>query len=170
MAPARSVSERGRQPEQGHTHRTPRQPGERVAWGEEPQQNERAADFEKSRRKRYAACPVGAPAKPPFGFAGRGGAREQSESLPPGGMGDLSGADFAPTWWRRMDSNHRRQSQQIYSLSPLATWVLLHIQLGGRRWSWWTDSNPRPADYKSAALPAELHQHRSLPLSQRSLL
>ena len=26
-------------------------------------------------------------------------------------------------------------------------------------WSWWTDSNPRPADYKSAALPAELHQH-----------
>ena len=27
-----------------------------------------------------------------------------------------------------------------------------------RRWSWWTDSNPRPADYKSAALPTELHQ------------
>ena len=26
------------------------------------------------------------------------------------------------------------------------------------RWSWWTDSNPRPADYKSAALPTELHQ------------
>ena len=25
-------------------------------------------------------------------------------------------------------------------------------------WSWWTGSNPRPADYKSAALPAELHQ------------
>ena len=32
-------------------------------------------------------------------------------------------------WWRRMDSNHRRQSQQIYSLSPLATWVLLRMQL-----------------------------------------
>ncbi len=70
-------------------------------------------------------------------------------------------------WWRRMDSNHRRRSQQIYSLSPLATWVLLRIQLGGRRWSWWTDSNPRPADYKSAALPAELHQHRRHPRSQR---
>ena len=28
-----------------------------------------------------------------------------------------------------------------------------------KTWSWWTDSNPRPADYKSAALPAELHQH-----------
>ena len=26
-------------------------------------------------------------------------------------------------------------------------------------WSWGTDSNPRPADYKSAALPTELHQH-----------
>ena len=26
-------------------------------------------------------------------------------------------------------------------------------------WSWWTGSNPRPADYKSAALPTELHQH-----------
>ena len=30
------------------------------------------------------------------------------------------------------------------------------------RWSWWTDSNPRPADYKSAALPTELHQHLCL--------
>ena len=29
------------------------------------------------------------------------------------------------------------------------------------RWSWWTDLNPRPADYKSAALPAELHQRIS---------
>ena len=31
--------------------------------------------------------------------------------------------------------------------------------LRSRFWSWWTDSNPRPADYKSAALPTELHQH-----------
>ena len=30
-------------------------------------------------------------------------------------------------------------------------------------WSWWTDLNPRPADYKSAALPTELHQ-RANPL------
>ena len=28
-------------------------------------------------------------------------------------------------------------------------------------WSWWTDLNPRPADYKSAALPTELHQRIS---------
>ena len=53
-----------------------------------------------------------------------------------------------------MDSNHRSRRQQIYSLPPLATRELLRIYL----WSWWTDSNPRPADYKSAALPTELHQ------------
>ena len=41
--------------------------------------------------------------------------------------------------------------------------VCPHWPLGNspifNKWSWWTDSNPRPADYKSAALPAELHQH-----------
>ena len=58
------------------------------------------------------------------------------------------------TWWGKMDSNHRRHCQQIYSLSPLATREFPHIY----NWSWWTDSNPRPADYKSAALPTELHQ------------
>ena len=40
--------------------------------------------------------------------------------------------------------------------------VCPHWPLGNspifNKWSWWTDSNPRPADYKSAALPAELHQ------------
>ena len=30
---------------------------------------------------------------------------------------------------------------------------------GPRYWSWREDLNPRPADYKSAALPAELRQH-----------
>ena len=57
-------------------------------------------------------------------------------------------------WWKRVDSNHRSRRQQIYSLPPLAARELFHIKL----WSWWTDSNPRPADYKSAALPTELHQ------------
>ena len=32
-----------------------------------------------------------------------------------------------PSWWRRVDSNHRRRCQQIYSLPPLATRELLHI-------------------------------------------
>ena len=30
-------------------------------------------------------------------------------------------------WWRRVDSNHRSESQQIYSLPPLATRELLHM-------------------------------------------
>ena len=47
-------------------------------------------------------------------------------------------ANFAAMWWRRVDSNHRSETQQIYSLPPLATRELLHMKL----WSWWTDSNP----------------------------
>ena len=72
-----------------------------------------------------------------------------------------SDAKLAPTWWGMVDSNHRRHCQQIYSLSPLATREIPHIHniKLNTRWSWWTDSNPRPADYKSAALPTELHQH-----------
>ena len=29
------------------------------------------------------------------------------------------------TWWREVDSNHRRHSQLIYSQPPLAAWVSL---------------------------------------------
>ena len=32
-------------------------------------------------------------------------------------------------WWRRVDSNHRSETQQIYSLPPLATRELLRILL-----------------------------------------
>ena len=60
-------------------------------------------------------------------------------------------------WWRRLDSNQCRLSQRIYSPPPLATRALLHIL-----WSWQRDLNPRPADYKSAALPTELCQHTPL--------
>jgi hypothetical protein len=70
-------------------------------------------------------------------------------------------------WWREQDSNLRRQSQKIYSLPPLATWVSLHLTKqtdtnpqGKESWLW--DSNPQPADYKSAALPIELNQHKHL--------
>ena len=33
-------------------------------------------------------------------------------------------------WWGKMDSNHRRHCQQIYSLSPLATREFPHINFG----------------------------------------
>ena len=76
-----------------------------------------------------------------------------------------SGLTLVTSWWRRVDSNHRSETQQIYSLPPLATRELLQIEL----WSWWTDSNPRPADYKSAALPAELHQRIKSAVQQQVL-
>ena len=48
-----------------------------------------------------------------------------------------SKSDGAFCWWGRTDSNHRSETQQIYSLSPLATRELPHIQLArfgaGRR-------------------------------------
>ncbi len=37
------------------------------------------------------------------------------------------------TWWGKVDSNHRRHRQQIYSLSPLATREFPHyFGAGGR--------------------------------------
>ena len=50
-------------------------------------------------------------------------------------------ANFAAMWWRRVDSNHRSETQQIYSLPPLATRELLHIQFAWR--SFKTRTNPR---------------------------
>src|SRR5262245_27572353 len=49
--------------------------------------------------------------------------------------------------------------RQIYSLLPLAARAPLRERC--RRmdaWSRWSESNRRPADYKSAALPPELHR------------
>src|SRR5437773_8210895 len=43
--------------------------------------------------------------------------------------------------------------RQIYSLLPLATRVPLRIGSDLAGWSRWSESNRRPADYKSAALP-----------------
>ena len=37
----------------------------------------------------------------------------------------MSYEDF---WWREVDSNHRSETQQIYSLPPLATRELLHME------------------------------------------
>ena len=39
---------------------------------------------------------------------------------------DAKASDFF--WWGRTDSNHRSETQQIYSLSPLATRELPHIR------------------------------------------
>ena len=67
------------------------------------------------------------------------------------------------------------RSQQIYSLSPLATRAPAHLFRTNRYtiakiWSWQWDSNPQPADYKSAALPIELRQHGLTTMSFCQLL
>ena len=51
----------------------------------------------------------------------------------------------------------KAESRQIYSLFPLATWVPIRTY-SNLNWCWRWDSNPQPADYKSAALPIELNQ------------
>ena len=77
--------------------------------------------------------------------------------------GTKSGAAFA--WWEGVDSNHRSRRRQIYSLMHLATLQPARIKFLPRprswtgKWSWRLESNPQPADYKSAALPVELRQH-----------
>ena len=56
------------------------------------------------------------------------------------------------------------KSRQSYSLLPLTTRASLHNHQPSfklRKWSWRWDSNPQPADYKSAALPIELCQHKA---------
>ena len=60
---------------------------------------------------------------------------------------------------------------QIYSLLPLATWLLAHLVnsqplVAGSYLlfrSHLSESNQRPTDYKSVALPAELKWHLKMP-------
>ena len=46
--------------------------------------------------------------------------------LPPQKTAILADSGFS--WWGRTDSNHRSETQQIYSLSPLATRELPHMK------------------------------------------
>ena len=64
--------------------------------------------------------------------------------------------------WRGEDSNLRRLSRQIYSLLPLTAREPLRIH----PWSQRRESNPRPTDYKSVALPAELRWHEKSLISE----
>ena len=62
---------------------------------------------------------------------------------------------FGGRWWIRT-TEVIDDRFTVCSLWPLGKPSIFDYQLD---WSWWTDLNPRPADYKSAALPTELHQH-----------
>ena len=50
-----------------------------------------------------------------------------------GGFSHKSKRNSAPklvrSWWGKVDSNHRSDKQQIYSLSPLATREFPHMKL-----------------------------------------
>ena len=84
--------------------------------------------------------------------------RRDSNSRPSPWQGDaLPLSHFRIIWSREMDSNHRMQCKRIYSPPPLAARESLE-----KNWSWWRESNPQPADYKSAALP--LSHFRICPL------
>ena len=54
--------------------------------------------------------------------------------------------------WGQEDSELPKSKQQIYSLSHLATLVYPNKKKEPKKDS----ENPRPTDYKSVALPAEL--------------
>lgn len=64
---------------------------------------------------------------------------------------------FGGRWWIRT-TEVIDDRFTVCSLWPLGKPSIFSYQLD---WSWWTDLNPRPADYKSAALPTELRQHAS---------
>ena len=67
-------------------------------------------------------------------------------------------------WIRTIEAESSRFT--VCPLWPLGNSPILNSRLKptlDKKWSWWTDLNPRPADYKSAALPTELHQHFSAP-------
>ena len=90
----------------------------------------------------------------------------------------LSRLSYQGMWRSRQDLNLQLDFSE-HSLSERADYQLSHYSVSqsprtgprilstkkGRKispnldWSWWTDLNPRPTDYKSAALPTELHQH-----------
>ena len=74
---------------------------------------------------------------------------------------------YSRVWWREVDLNHRRSWTGRFTVCSL--WPLGHPSdnfscglrargMSGTEWSWRWESNPRPAAYKAAALPTELHQ------------
>ncbi len=76
-------------------------------------------------------------------------------------------------WWRGKDSNLRRLSPADLQSAPFghsgtsppgpSPSLALSLRCSRRRlWSRWPDSNWQPTDYKSGALPVELHRHRKL--------
>ena len=75
-----------------------------------------------------------------------------NELFPHSHHDQISLFDHVVIVWGEKDSNLRRRCQQIYSLPHLTTLESPRYIFYSKNLSRWRDSNPRPADYKSAAL------------------
>ena len=114
--------------------------------------------------------------RPPAGGPGRGSdvppARHSLPlpSNPPVPNKEPVLSDELFVWWGKVDSNHRRHCQQIYSLSPLATREFPHIQFTDR--SRISEQSPAKRVYEDEGGAAEGASFRRLGGSEtiRSLL
>ena len=72
-------------------------------------------------------------------------------------------AEYKMEEWRKTCNNTKRNMQATAAWTPRVLWKHRKIKISATTvteiWSWWPDSNRRPTDYESVALPAELHQH-----------
>ena len=72
-------------------------------------------------------------------------------------------AEYKMEEWRKTCNNTKRNIQATAAWTPRVLWKHRKIKISATTvteiWSWWPDSNRRPTDYESVALPAELHQH-----------
>ena len=66
---------------------------------------------------------------------------------------------YCVIWWEEMDSNHRsRKTTDLQSVAFGRSAIFPKIKLTTifmiiSYWSWWSESNQQPSDYKSDALP-----------------
>lgn len=72
---------------------------------------------------------------------------------------NASGVLLQFLWWREEDSNLRSRPTTDLQSVPFSHSGIPPGKISTTiKWSWRWDSNPQPADYKSAALPVELRQ------------
>lgn len=85
----------------------------------------------------------------------------------------VPGGEACISWWWALDSNQRRRKptglQPVpfsHSGSPPRA-ARTRTPRCPSQWSWRRESNPRPTDYKSVALPTELRQRQKTNAAER---
>ncbi len=93
-----------------------------------------------------------------FCLPAKKGSQQSAHSSPKRKTDLLVGFCFGGSGWIRTTEVEDNRFT-VCPLWPLGNTPIFNFcALLSAKWSWWTDLNPRPADYKSAALPTELHQ------------